>query len=206
MLVSLLLAHPDPASLNAALAQAARQALLDLGHQVNFHDLYAEDFDPLLPAEEIPRQAEPPSAIQAHCRELAAAQGLIVVHPNWWGMPPAILTGWLDRVLRPGVAYEFLEGDSGEGVPRGLLRVETALVLNTSDTEAGRELEVFGDPLERIWRHCVCGLCGVRRFERRVFGVVVTSSSQQRAAWLEEVRQSVARLFPPDATPPASAS
>ena len=33
-------------------------------------------------------------------------------HPNWWGMPPAILKGWVDRVVRPGLAYEFLEGDS----------------------------------------------------------------------------------------------
>ncbi|MBI4797959.1 MAG: NAD(P)H-dependent oxidoreductase [Desulfarculus sp.] len=198
MLVSLILAHPDPKSFNAALAQAARQALLALGHQINFHDLCAEGFDPLLPAGEIARQADLPSSIQTHCQELAVAQGLIVVHPNWWGMPPAILTGWLDRVLRPGVAYEFLEGDSGEGVPRGLLRVQTALILNTSNTEARREQEVFGDPLERIWRHCVCDLCGVGRFERRMFGVVVNSSAKQRAAWLEEVRHTVAALFPPD--------
>jgi len=54
-----------------------------------------------------------------------------VVHPNWWGQPPAILKGWIDRILRPGVAYQFLEGDAGEGVPVGLLKAETALIFNT---------------------------------------------------------------------------
>jgi putative NADPH-quinone reductase len=111
-------------------------------------------------------------------------------------MPPAILVGWLDRVLRPGLAYEFLEGDSGQGVPRGLLRVRTALVLNTSNTESLREQEVFGDPLENIWRACVCGLCGVQRLERRMFGVMATSPPPERAAWLQETRDLVATLFP----------
>ncbi|MFH1033116.1 MAG: NAD(P)H-dependent oxidoreductase [Pseudomonadota bacterium] len=197
MLISLILAHPNPASFNAALAQAARQALLDLGHQVNFHDLYAEGFKPLLPASEFSRRAELPPWLRQHCQELAAAWGLVVVHPNWWGMPPAMLVGWLDRVLRPGMAYEFLEGDSGEGVPRGLLRVATALVLNTSNTEQEREREVFGDPLERIWRDCVCGLCGVGRLERRTLGVIATSTPDQRAAWLQETRDLVGELFPP---------
>ena len=67
--------------------------------------------------------------IRVHCQELAVAEGIIVIHPNWWGMPPAILKGWVDRVIRTGVAYEFLEGDSGEGVPRGRLLARRAIVF-----------------------------------------------------------------------------
>ncbi len=36
--------------------------------------------------------------------DLAAAEEIVVVHPSWWGQPPAILTGWIDRVMRPGIA------------------------------------------------------------------------------------------------------
>ena len=52
--------------------------------------------------------------------------------------PPAILKGWIDRVMRPGVAYEFLEGGSGKGVPNGLLKAKAALVFNTSNTPEDR--------------------------------------------------------------------
>ncbi|RJX35264.1 MAG: flavodoxin family protein [Desulfarculus sp.] len=194
--ILLVLAHPAPQSFNHAIAQTARQTLEGLGHQVIFRDLYREDFDPLLEAEEFPRSVALPPLVQEHCRELAAAQGIVVVHPNWWGMPPAIMKGWIDRVFRPGVAYEFMEGDNGEGVPRGLLRARAALVLNTANTPPAREQEVFGDPLERLWRDCVFGLCGVGGFHRRTFSVVVTSSGQQRRQWLAEVAQTVARLFP----------
>ncbi|MEN6422503.1 MAG: NAD(P)H-dependent oxidoreductase, partial [Smithella sp.] len=139
MKISLILAHPDSASFNHAIAQTAVEALKANGHKIFFHDLYQETFDPLLPAEEILKDASLTSDIKRHCEEIAEADGIIIVHPNWWGQPPAILKGWVDRVIRPGVAYEFLEGDSGEGVPRGLLKAQTALIYNTSNTEAQRE-------------------------------------------------------------------
>ena len=192
----LLLAHPRAQSLNAAIARACRETLTELGHQVVFHDLCAEGFDPLLPAAELHRAAQLPEVIGRHCAELIACDGLVVVHPNWWGMPPAALVGWVDRVLRPGVAYEFLPGDSGEGVPLGLLTGKDLLVFNTADTPAAREAAYFGDPLESIWRNCVAGFCGMARVERRTFSVVVTSTPDERAAWLDEVRRVTATFFP----------
>ncbi len=196
MRVSIILAHPDSGSLNHAIATAAAEALCALGHAVLLRDLYAEGFDPLLPAGEIPRTASLPASVDEHCREIAEADGIVVVHPNWWGMPPAILTGWVDRVVRPGVCYEFVEGDGGEGVPRGLLKARRAVVFNTSNTFEERERTVFGDPLERIWKDCVFGLCGVTDVHRRTFGVVCLSTREQREAWLDEVRRTMARLFP----------
>lgn len=196
MTILLVLAHPDERSFNSAIARTARQTLEGLGHQVIFRDLYREDFDPLLWAQELLPQADLPPRVEKYCEELAAAQGIVIVHPNWWGMPPAVLKGWIDRVFRPGVAYEFLEGDNGEGVPRGLLQARAALVFNTANTPPAREQAVFGDPLGRLWRDCVFGLCGVADFHRRMFGVIITSTPPERAAWLEEVAQTVARHFP----------
>ena len=193
--ISLILAHPDRGSFNHALAEAASRALRDSGHEVRFHDLYAEAFPPLLPAREIPHSAPLDAGLQEHCEEIARAHGIVIVHPNWWGMPPAILTGWVDRVLRPGVAYRFVEGDPGEGIPLGLLPARTAVVLNTSNTVTERERQVFGDPLERNWRDCVFGLCGVRRVVRRTFGVVVTSTREQREQWLQETTHLIRQEF-----------
>ena len=195
MNVLLLLAHPRPGSFNHALAHAAREQLESDGHRVVFHDLHAERFDPAIPPDESARAAVLPPAVAAHCADLAAAEGIVVVHPNWWGQPPAVLKGWIDRVVRPGVAYEFLEGDSDEGVPRGLLQARTAVVLNTSNTAPERERAVFGDPLETLWRNCVFGLCGVADVRRRTFGVVVASTADQRRQWLAEARALVSGAF-----------
>ena len=164
MKISLILAHPGPGSFNHAIAETARQTLLRRGHTVLFHDLYAEGFDPILPAHEIPKETVLPAAIARHCAEIAAADGIIVVHPNWWGQPPAILKGWIDRVIRPGVAYEFLDGD-GEGVPLGLLKAKTAVVFNTSNTPPAPRSERLRGPVGRslaALHFCPVWCAGVR--------------------------------------------
>ncbi|KMY69086.1 NAD(P)H dehydrogenase [Desulfocarbo indianensis] len=196
MNILLVLGHPSGDSFCAAIAQSARTALEELGHEVIFHDLYREGFDPLISAREIPQDAPLDPVAARHCRELAQAEGIVVVHPNYWGQPPAMLKGWIDRVFRPGVAYRFLEGDGGEGVPEGLLKARLAVVLNTSNTFEDREMAVFGDPLENIWRKCLFQFCGVPDFYRHTFRVIVTSSLEQRRQWLEEAAQTLRRLFP----------
>ena len=196
MKISLILAHPNKNSFNHAIAHTAVDTLSRDGHRVLFHDLYEEQFDPIMPSAEIARSAILPPLVEEHCREIVEADGIIVVHPNWWGQLPAILKGWVDRVIRPGVAYEFLEGDQGEGVPHGLLKARTAVVFNTGNTEAIREKEVFGDPLESIWKSCIFDLCGVHDFYRRLFGIVITSTEAQRKAWLAEVEQMLTQVFP----------
>jgi putative NADPH-quinone reductase len=199
MNISVILAHPNKSSFNHAIAEAAVKALKQNGHEVYFHDLYEEKFDPILPGEEIPKDVPLTQDIAKHCAEIAEADGIIVIHPNWWGQPPAILKGWIDRVIRPGVAYEFLEEDFGEGVPNGLLKARAAIVFNTSNTSIERELEVFGDPLETIWKSCIFGLCGVNEFHRRMFGIIVTSTDEQRHRWLGEVKEIVNRFYPKEA-------
>jgi NAD(P)H dehydrogenase (quinone) len=126
MKISVILAHPDPKSFNQAIARTVIGQLERNGHDTFFHDLCAENFDPLLPAGEIPKDVVLPAMIKNH------SAGIVIIHPNWWGQPPAVLKGWIDRVIRPGIAYEFLDGDSGEGIPRGLLTATTALVFNRS--------------------------------------------------------------------------
>jgi putative NADPH-quinone reductase len=107
MKISVILAHPGEGSFNHASADEVVSALHEAGHFVTVHDLYKEKFDPFLPYDEISRDAPLSPAVASHCTGIAAADGIIIVHPNWWGMPPAILRGWIDRVLRPGVAYQF---------------------------------------------------------------------------------------------------
>jgi putative NADPH-quinone reductase len=196
MQILVVLAHPDDTSFNHAIAKIVCETLDANKHQVKFIDLYKEGFDPLLPASEFSKDAILDRTIEQHCLILSEADGIVIVHPNWWGMPPAILTGWIDRVFRPGRAYRFVEGDSGEGAPEGLLKAGAAVVLNTSNTKEAREGEVFGDPLERIWKDCVFGLCGVHRVYRKMFRVIVTSTCEQRVAWLEETRGIIHEYFP----------
>jgi len=190
MKVLVILGHQHQGSFCHAIAQTAIEQLQRAGHEVRYHDLYAEGFDPVLPHEEIPKTAQPHPVIQQHCHEVREAEGYVIVHPNWWGQPPAILKGWFDRVFRQGVVYEFGPNGINE-----LLRGKRALVITTSNTPRDIELNVYGDPLENLWKTVIFGMCGVRDFLRRNFEPIILSTPEQRSQWLAEVRQLVDRQF-----------
>ncbi|MDR3739200.1 MAG: NAD(P)H-dependent oxidoreductase [Terracidiphilus sp.] len=199
MQISLILCHPHAGSLNHAIADAVREVLTANGHTVVFHDLYAEGFDPILPYEEIPANATLDPRVEEHCREVAAADGFVFVHPDWWHMPPAMLKGWVDRVLRSGVAYAFRPDETGKVSFVTLLKAQRALVFTTSNTPMEMERELYGDPLENLWTRCILNYCGVKDVERTNYSVVVVSTLEEREAWLADVHARVARAFPPAA-------
>ena len=194
MKVSIILGHPTPGSFNHAIAATAAETLRSLGAVTTVHDLYAEKFDPVYTAAELPRDAVLPPVIEQHCCEIGAADGVIVVHPNYWGRPPAMLCGWVDRVIRAGRAYRFVPDGKGGARPEGLLKLKAALVFTTANTPDEVERAVYGDPLETHWSKVVFGLCGVP-VVRRSFSSVIVSSPEQRAAWLEDVRRLVTERF-----------
>ncbi len=196
MKISVILGHPKKGSFNHAIADKVIQTLLGNGYKVTFHDLYNENFNPILPWEEIIKGGELDPIVQAHCQEIVEAEGIIIIHPNWWGQPPAILKGWVDRVFRSRVAYRFVENDKGEVVSKGLLKAKAALVFNTSNTPKEREQNVFGDPLEGLWNKCIFELCGIQKFYRKMYGEMITSSLEQRKEWLEDVEKVVNNYFP----------
>ena len=115
--VLVILAHPDGKnSFNAAIARTAVVALEESGYLPVLRDLYAEGFDPVMTLEEATRPVvEAPEAMKLEMEQVKNCAGMVFVHPNWWGGPPAILRGWIDRVVRNGFAYGFTEKGAWQG-------------------------------------------------------------------------------------------
>ncbi len=184
MKIQIIVCHPNENSFNHAIANRVKKLLKSKGHDIIFHDLYEEKFNPVLPYEEITKNTNDP-LVEKHIQDLVQSDIMIIVHPNWWGKPPALLSGWIDRVLKFHIAYTFPKGEEG-GEPIGLLKLKKVIIFNTANTTESREKEVFGNPLELIWRNCVFEFCGVKNIIRKVFTVVVDSTLEERKKWLDE--------------------
>lgn len=178
--------HPSAGSFNYAIADTIRRTWTVMGCDVAFHDLVEEGFEPLLTAAEARGAPSSDQLVRTHIAQLQACDLLAVVHPNCWGAPPAIVKGWIDRVFAPNAAYAFAKGDDQGDKPVGLLKAKVALVINTGNTPPEREESDFGDPLDRMWRDCILSYCGVKHVIRSLFGVVATSSVDERDRWLAE--------------------
>jgi putative NADPH-quinone reductase len=189
--VLVVLAHPRPGSLDHVLAERAQAMLRQTGVRQSFHDLYAESFDPVLTEPEViagdvwtrgtsaeqvrepVRTADP--LVDRHRKELAEAKALIVIHPDWWGKPPAMLTGWLDRVML-GRSHAGANAATAPNLKR-------VLVINTSDQPVDPD-RVGSDPLGLLWREQIGPFLGSPDFERLNFRPVATATAEQRARWL----------------------
>jgi len=191
MKILLILGHPKPTSLNHAIAETSVLVLKELGHKVIVHDLYQERFDPILPlGEENLPDAELPTYLQNQLRHFKEAEGVIFIHPNWWGGPPAILRGWIDRVVRNGSCYNFTKDGVVSHVGGKIVQI-----FSTSNTPRDVEVNVYGDPIENFWKTVVFGLLGTKSFERRNFESVILSTPDERKGWLDEVEAILKRRF-----------
>ena len=166
MKVLIVHAHPEPQSFNAALTGAAADALRKAGHDVTVSDLYADRFDPVAGRHDFLEAANPDrfhyQSEQAHAslnhsfapdlqREqarLLSADLLVLQFPLLWGAPPAILKGWLERVLAYGIAYV-----DGRRFSSGLFKGRRAMIsVTTGGTpERFRPEDVYGNIEQVLW-------------------------------------------------------
>jgi len=195
MKASVILAHPYKKSFNHAIFNTVCTKLKNLKLTVFSHDLYDEKFNPILTVEELGSDISSDVLVNKYAKELIESNYLFFIHPNWWGQPPAILKGYIDRVIRPPDSYDFPPCDTGGGMPIGKLKGKYGIVFNTSNTEKEREEKYFNDPLENIWRQCVFGFCGIKKYYRKMFRIIADSDLKQRQTWLKEVEDTVQNII-----------
>jgi NAD(P)H dehydrogenase (quinone) len=127
-----IVANPNPTSFSHAIAARLRLGLESSGHQVIVHDLYAEGFRAAMTAEE--REAYQGNLpvvdplVAEHIADLKEAHTLVFVYPTWWSSVPAILKGWFERVMVPGVGFVFNEQNK---VRPGLTNVQRLVGITT---------------------------------------------------------------------------
>jgi putative NADPH-quinone reductase len=163
--VLLVIGHGRDSSFCHHLLELVREQLSAAGVSYRTQDLLADDFDPVLRLAEgqlhaarvDPRQ-DPLTA--AYQDDVCWADAYVIVHPVWWFAPPAILKGWVDRVLVDGVALR--QSDSG-GPPEGTLTGRRALVIQTFNADRVVDKVAFGGMAKRFWRQLVFRPIGIKK-------------------------------------------
>lgn len=186
MNVLLILGHPRKDSLCAALCDAYREGAIQAGARVETLVLADLAFDPNVRVESPEQQRYEPDII--HARELIdRADHLVFVYPTWWGTMPALLKGFLDRVITPDFAFRFID-DSPSDWER-LWTGKSAQIITTMDTPPPVYRWLYRQPGNNAMRHATLGFCGVTPVRTLVFGSVKASTPLQYKTWLERARR-----------------
>jgi putative NADPH-quinone reductase len=192
MRVLLLFCHPVEDSYHAALHRTARAALERAGHRVDDCDLYAEGFCPVLSREErihyhdLARNRAP---VAGYVERLLAAEALVLCFPVWNFGPPAMLKGFLDRVLLPGVAFKL----SPDGRLEPTLRHIRKLAAVTSYGRPRWAVWLMGDPPRKLIKRQLRHLIRPRAKVRYLPLYAIDASTQaMRERFLAKVERAMA--------------
>ena len=182
--VLVILGHPSIHSFCSALSDCYVASATSAGHEVRVLRLGALRFDPVL--HEGYRQVQPlePDLLHAQA-DITWAEHLVLVFPIWWGGVPALLKGFLDRVLLPGFAFKYQKGNP---FPAKLLTGRTAHLLVTMDTPPWYYTWVYRMPGLNQIRKTTLAFCGIKPLATLTFGPLLDSTPAKRQTWLQHAR------------------
>ncbi|WP_243293301.1 NAD(P)H-dependent oxidoreductase [Geothrix mesophila] len=189
--ILVILGHPRVDSFCGALAGAYEAGARAAGFEVLRLDLASLAFDPNVRLPSPRDQALEPDLVRAQAL-IRWADHLVFVYPAWWGTLPALLKGFLDRVLTPGFAFEAQ--DENPATWAKLLKGRSAHLLVTLDTPSWAYRLIYRQPGHQAMRRATLGFCGVAPTFISTFAPVKPATAEVRARWLDQARAEAARL------------
>lgn len=177
-----LVGHPDPNSLCAAMAQRYVDAARDAGKPVRLLQLGQLAFDPVLRAGYRSSQPLEPD-LRAAQDDILWAQHLVWVYPTWWGAMPALLKGFIDRIFLPGFAFKYRPNSS---LWDRLLAGRSARLLVTMDAPPWYYRWFNRMPGHQQMRRTILEFAGVTPVRISSFGPVRGARPGLIDRWLQE--------------------
>ena len=188
MNILVIYAHPYNQSFNHAIKETIVMSANSTGNLVEVRDLYALDFDPVLRAEELVNsfKGNPVLAdVAIEQNYIRWADMVVFVYPLWWAGMPAILRGYLDRVLSFGFAYT-----ADENGTTGLLGDKQIIMINTiGATQHDYEANGMLKALETIANPGIFNFCGTAVKKYFQFCAIPSSTPEERQKILSEVSE-----------------
>ncbi len=193
MRVLYLYCHPLPESFHAGLRAEALAGLAAAGHEVDLLDLYAEEFDPVLTAHE--RRHYHDTAVnrrglEGYVDRLRAAEAVVVQFPTWTFGPPAMLKGFFDRLLMPGVAFDISDPERVRPLLTNVRRIAGIVTY-------GRPRHMvwwMANPSKKIVTRYLRWLTGGARADFHALYHVNVATAADRERFKARVRRAMARL------------
>jgi putative NADPH-quinone reductase len=186
--------HPLPESFHAAIRVRALGALAAAGHEVDLLDLYAEKFDPVL-SEDARRHYHDPSrnriGLEHHVARLTSAEGIVLQFPTWCFGLPAMLKGFFDRMIMPGVAFDL--GDPAHAKPllRNIKRIAGIVTYGRPRCMA----LWMGDPPRKIVKHYLRWFTGGKaRVDYFALYHMNVATDAQRNSFMDKIGREMRRF------------
>lgn len=184
--IAVIQGHPDPAGghFAHALADAYAEGALAAGHEVRRVDIARLDFPLLRSKHDFERGSTPPALLEAR-DAIAWAQHVVFIYPLWLGDMPALLKGFLEQVLRPGFAFDYLDG----GKVRVRLKGRSARLVVTMGMPTLAYRWFYRAHSVKSFERNILRFVGIGPVRTSLYGMVEAVGDARRLSWLDDMRE-----------------
>jgi len=194
--VLIIYCHPNENSFTAAVRDLVVNKLEEKGIEYQLTNLYQEGFEPHIHKTELETYLDPQvnqSYVKHHVQNVLWCDTLIFIYPTWWYGLPAMLKGWMDRVLLPGVAFHM--PTNNERIKPGLRHINR-LGLFTSGGATWFVTLLMGSPGKKTILRAIRSLCHPRTKTAFISHYQMDSSTHEsRRYHLKKVEQKLGKLI-----------
>ena len=181
--IFLVYGHYNDNSFNAAIKNEFIKHSELKGNKVDVVDLYKEKFDTVFDGE------DPSAEVLDHRKRIEECDTIVLVAPIWNFRMPAIVEGWIDKVLAPPWAFRFKQLVGNYGYPIGNLRKKKAVIFCTYGSPRLAITTFFLNlPITRLKRG-LFHMCGIYNITYRRYFAVPFVSDSKRQEFLDDVRK-----------------
>ncbi len=188
--------HPYDGSYCKAILNSVNLGLQQGAHEVDIIDLDKEGFDPVMKAEDLQafRNKNPvdPKVLE-YKKRLEQADHLIFIFPIWWELMPAMMKGFIDKVIFPGLAYDYANASNTRMKPL-LTRLKGVTMITTMNTPKILYWGIFGNAIKKAMMRGTFWKLGYKNRKWISLNMVKMVSPEKRQKWLSQLEEKFKRL------------
>lgn len=182
--IMVVVGHPLSSTFCQAIGQTYRDGATSAGHEVKLFSLADMTFDPILHygfRREQPLEPDLRAAYEA----LTACDHLVLIFPLWCGDMPALLKGFIERILQP----DLIAGENTENAMNwAIFKNKTARIIMTMGMPVSIYRYWYGGHALKLLTRNILNFIGIKPVRHTLFGMVATSKPATREGWLKTVR------------------
>jgi len=195
MKVVIVFNHPYEGSYCNAILDSVTNGLQQANHEIDIINLDKEGFNPVMTAQDLKafrdKQPVDPTVLEYKDR-LEKADHLVFIFPIWWELMPAMMKGFIDKVIFPGVAYDYVNGSNTRMKPLWT-NIKGVTVITTMNTPGILYRIIFGNAIQKALMRGTFWKLGYKNRKWISFNMVKSVSEQKRKRWLSKIEGTFAK-------------
>ena len=186
--------HPYEGSYCNAILDSVTRGLQQANHETDIINLDKDGFNPVMTAQDLKafrdKQPADPMVIEYKHR-LEQADHVVFIFPIWWELMPAMMKGFIDKVIFPGIAFDYADNSNTRMKPL-LTKIKGVTLITTMNTPRILYRVIFGNPVQKALMVGTFWKLGYKNRKWISLTMVKQASVEKRKLWLTRIEKTFA--------------